>query len=282
MRSLPLSSFAFDAGRTAEAHLTAEFAGDRTILRRQHIGYPLHVTRGFYLDPARPDLLTLYLQSVSGGLYAGDRLTLNVVAGENAALHVTTPAATVVHHGRETVSQQQLRVSVAKGAFCAISSEPYMLFPGAKLLLDTTAVVAEDAVLFLADGIAVHDPKRSGRVFAQYSGRQRIMRPDGVLLLQDCGGIAGQEWRKGPLETMAATATALVIAPPEKLPPVEVLMQAADQCGCLAGASEAPNGCGLVLRILAADGGTLARGIEAAFHVAGRAALGTELVRRRK
>jgi urease accessory protein len=42
--------------------LIAGFAGGGTILRRQHIGYPLHVTRAFYLDRARADLATLYLQ----------------------------------------------------------------------------------------------------------------------------------------------------------------------------------------------------------------------------
>jgi len=37
-----------------------------------------------------------------------------------------------------------------------------------------------------------------------------------------------------------------------------------------------------MMRILAPDGGTLARALEAAFHVAARAALRTELARRRK
>jgi len=98
MRSLPLSCSAVEPGRAAEAHLAAELAGGRTTLRRQHVGYPFHVTRGFYLDAARPDLLTLYLQSASGGLYAGDRLKLDVAVAANAAFHLTTQASTVVHH----------------------------------------------------------------------------------------------------------------------------------------------------------------------------------------
>ncbi|MBI5263373.1 MAG: urease accessory protein UreD [Bradyrhizobium sp.] len=282
MRSLPLSSFAFDSAREAEAHLVAELAGGRTILRRQHVGYPFHITRGFYLDRARPELLTLYLQSASGGLYAGDQLTVDVAVGSNAALHLTTQSATVVHDGQNGASQQRLRVTVGSGAFCALSSDPYVLFPGADLKLDTMAVVPDDAVLLLVDGLAVHDPRQSGRSFAQFFSRQRIMRPDGRLLLQDCGRIAGDQLRTGPLSTMAATATALLIAPPGRLPALEPLMQAVDRCGCVAGASAAPNQAGLVMRILAPDGGALARGIEAAFHLAGSAALGTELARRRK
>ena len=282
MRSLPLSSSEFDSSRAAEARLAAEFAGGRTILRRQHVGYPFHVTRGFYLDSEQPALLTLYLQSASGGLYAGDRLTLEVAVGPNAALHLTTQAATVVHDGQNGVSEQRLRIAVGSGAFCAISSDPYVLFPGADLKLDTVAIVPDDAVLLLIDGLAVHDPRRSGRSFAQFLSRQRVLRPDGRLLLQDCGRIAGDQLRAGPFGTMGATATALLIAPPNRLPGVQPLTQTLDRCGCLAGASSAPNEAGLVMRILARDGGALARGIEAAFHVGGRAALGTELARRRK
>ncbi len=282
MRSVPLSCSAFDSGRDAEAHLAAEFAGGRSILRRQHVGYPFHVTRGFYLDRARPDLLTLYLQSASGGLYAGDRLKLNVSVAAGASFHLTTQASTVVHDGRNSGARQQQSITVEAGSFCAISSDPYVLFPGAGLQLDTIATVAEDAVLFLADGFAVHDPRQTGRTFASFASRQRILRPDGRLLISDRGSIRGDRAAAGALGDMGAAATVVVIAPANRLPEVGTLNEAIDRCGCLSGASSAPNGCGLVMRLLAPDGGTLARGMEAAFHVAAQAALGIELARRRK
>ncbi len=282
MRFQPLSCFASNTGRDVEAHLAVDLAGGRTTLRRQLVGYPLHVTRGFYLDAERPDLLTLYLQSASGGLYAGDRLKLDVSVGANAAFHLTTQAATIVHDGRDTGSRQRQSITVEGGAFCAVASDPYVLFPGAKVELETIATVAENAVLFLADGFAVHDPRNTGRTFAQFSSRQRIMRPDGRLLLQDFGRIGGDELRNGALGAMTAAATILVVAPADRLPEMTLMEEAADRLGCLAGASVAPNGAGQMMRILAPDGGTLARALEAAFHVAGRAALRTELARRRK
>jgi len=285
MRFQPLSCFASDAsqkGRDVEAHLAVDLAGGRTTIRRQRVGYPLHVTRGFYLDAARPDLLTLYLQSASGGLYAGDQLKLDVSVAANAAFHLTTQAATVVHDGRETGSRQRQSISIESGAFCAVASDPYVLFPGANLELETAITVAEDAVLFLADGFAVHDPRQTGRTFAQFSSRQRIVRPDGRLLLQDIGRLHGDELRSGALGTMAAAATVLIIAPADRLPAMAVMEEAADRLGCLAGASVAPNNAGQVMRIVAPDGGTLARALEAAFHAASRAALGVDLARRRK
>jgi urease accessory protein len=282
MQYQPLSCFKSSLGRDAEAHLAVDLAGGRTTIRRQQVGYPLHVTRGFYLDAERLDLLTIYLQSASGGLYRGDRLALDVSVGANAALHLTTQAATVVHDGRETGSRLRQSISVESGAFCAVASDPYVLFPGASLELETVATVADDAVLFLADGFAIHDPGQTGRTFAQFSSRQRIVRPDGRLLLQDVGRLSGDELRSGALGTMAAAATVLIIAPADRLPEMAAVEEAADRFGCLAGASAAPNRAGQVTRILAPDGGTLARTLEAAFHVASRAVLGTELARRRK
>ena len=81
---------------------------------------------------------------------------------------------------------------------------------------------------------------------------------------------------------MAAAGSVIMIMPPDRLADVAEIEAAADDCGCLAGVSAAPNGAGLAMRLLAPDGGTLIRGIEAAFHVAARAALGVELAPRRK
>src|SRR3981081_3604063 len=95
MQFSPLSCSGLDAGREAKAVVVAELAGGRTVLRRQHVGYPFHVTRAFQLDRMRPDLATLYLQSASRGLYAADRLTLDLAVGAGSPLNPTTQTPTV-------------------------------------------------------------------------------------------------------------------------------------------------------------------------------------------
>jgi urease accessory protein len=282
MRSLLQSYSRSEAGRSLDAALVVDRAGGRSILRRQHIGYPLHITRGFYLDTSRPDLLTLYLQSAAGGLYAGDRIKLDVTVGADAAFHTTTQAATVVHDGRSSGAIQRQHIGIEAGAFCAMTSDPYVLFPGADLALETEAIVAEDAVLCLADGFAVHDPKAKARPFARYENRLTVLRPDGRLLLKDLGAIEGDELHNGALGAMTAAANLVLIAPSVRLPKLEQMEQAAVPFCRLAGCSLAPNGAGLVLRMLAPDGGALARALDAAFHVAAEAVLGVALARRRK
>jgi urease accessory protein len=284
MQFLPQSFSRFEAGRQAEVLLVAELAGGRTVLRRQHAGYPFHITRAFQLDRKRPDLATLYLQSASGGLYAADRLALDLVVGAGAALNLTTQASTVVHDGRADGSVMRQSATVKEDAFCAVISDPYVLFPGADLHIATTATVAAGAILILADGFAVHDPHRRGGTFARFSTDTRIMSSDGGLLVSDRGNIRGDELAAncGALGGMAAAGSILMIAPPDQRAEIAEVEAAADACGCLAGATTAPNGAGIAMRLLAPDGGTLIRGIEAAFHIAARAALGVDLAARRK
>jgi urease accessory protein len=284
MLYLPQSSSRFDTPREAEVLLVAELAGGKTVLRRQHVGYPFHITRPFQLDRNKPELATLYLQSTSGGLYAADRLALDLAVGAGAALNLTTQASTVVHDGRGDGSIMRQSLIVEDGAFCAFISDPYVLFPGADLRIETTITVATDAVVILADGFAAHDPHRRGGTFARFSTDTTIRGQDGKLVMADRGGIGGNELSAGcgALGGMAAAGSVIMIAPPDRLADVAEIEAAADDCGCLAGVSAAPNGAGLAMRLLAPDGGALIRGIEAAFHIASRSALGVELAPRRK
>ncbi|MEA2913688.1 MAG: urease accessory protein [Bradyrhizobium sp.] len=284
MQSLPPSSSGLEARCEAEALLVAELAGGKTVLRRQHVGYPFHVTRAFQLDRMRPDLATLYLQSASGGLYAGDRLKFDLVVGAGAALNLTTQASTVVHDGRGSGSMMHHSVTVKNDAFCAIISDPYVLFPGASLHIGTIAAVATAAIFIMAEGFAAHDPHRRGGTFTRFSTDTRIMRPDGRRMVFDRGSVCGEHLSAscGAVGGMAAAGSVLMIAPPDQLADIAEIEAAADSCGCLAGVTAAPNRAGLAMRLLAPDGGTLIRGIEAAFHLAARAALGVDLAPRRK
>jgi len=284
MQLLPPSCFAPEPSRVSAAHLAAEYAGGRTILRRQQVGYPWHLGRGFYLDSARPDLLTVYLQSASGGMYAADDLQFDVAVGAGAALHLTTQSATVVHGGRSSRASLRQQIDVAPGGFAALTSDPYILFPDAELDLRTTAVVAEDGVLLMADGFATHCPPRSQGMFRRYASELRIERPDGRLLLLDRGSLSGLDLR-GEYDALGgarAAASIVVIAPIERLPLAEVVEAAADCADCFAGVSVAPNEAGLVVRMTAADGGGLARGITEAFHAITLSLFGAALAPRRK
>lgn len=266
------------------ASLRFSRGGGRTVLVRQRVPYPFHATRTFYLDRARPEIATLYLQSASGGLYRGDNLALLIVADAHAAAHVTTQASTIVHRTHKRGVTQRTHIEIAEHAFAAMTPDPLVLFPGAQIACTTDISLAATANAIFTDGLAHHDPDGKSRPFDRYSNSIVVRSTEGVVLLADRGSLAGESMLgpASPLGPFRAVGTVLVLGHGSERCDPTVLESRLATCGCIAGISRLPNNAGVGGRILAADGGALARGLETAFAVAFEAMIGVPPARRRK
>jgi urease accessory protein len=287
-RSGSLLEHETDAG-TVEASLRFCHGGGRTVLTHQRVPYPFHATRPFYLDPARTDLATLYLQSAAGGLYRGDRVTLSIVAEPHSAAHVTTQAATIVHRTHRFPVEQNTRLDVGENAFLALTPDPLVLFPGAAIACATEITLAESGSVIFADGLSHHAPEdiaayESGRAFARFSNAVVVHDANGRVLLNDRGAITGQDLfaPSSPLGPYRAVGSIFALGRGAERCDAEQLETRLASCGCVAGFSKLPNNAGIGGRVLAANGGALARGLEAAFAVAFAALIGLPPARRRK
>ena len=267
-----------------EASLHFVRGGGRTVLARQHLPYPFHATRPFYLDRARPEIATLYLQSASGGLYRDDCVTLSIVADPHAAVHVTTQACTLVHRTRKHPVVQTTRIEVGEHAFVAVTPDPLVLFPGAAIRCSTEVTLAATGGAILTDGLAHHDPEGRCHPFDRYSNAVVVRDAARGILLADRGSASGESMCSpaSPLGPFRAVGTLLVLGQGAARCDVGRLESRLGGCGCVAGVSALPNNAGIGGRILAADGGTLARGLEAAFVMAFEALIGVPPARRRK
>jgi urease accessory protein len=272
---------------TIEASLHFSHGGGRTVLRRQRLPYPFHATRPFYLDQARPDLATLYLQSAAGGLYRGDRVALSITAEPHSAAHVTTQAATIVHRTHRFPVEQSTRLEVGDHAFLALTPDPLVLFPGAEISCATEITLAANGCAMLTDGISHHDPEGLGpasRSFERYSNAVVVRDAAGRILLNDRGSITGEAMfaPSSPLGPYRAAGTVFVLGYGAERCDAELLEKRLAACGCVAGFSKLPNNAGIGSRVLAANGGALTRGLEAAFALAFEALVGVPPARRRK
>lgn len=275
--------------RRFEARLVFARGGGTTVLARQVVPYPFHITRPFRLHPDRPDIATLYLQSASGGLYRADRLSLDIAARPGSRVHVTTQSATVVHDTGTSAARQDTRLSVASDALLVLHPDPMILFPGAALELDTRIVLGPGARAIVSEGFASHDPRRTAsgggkRPFASITLSLAIGTEAGATLVRersrlDGGSLAGPA---SPLGRWAAYGAMMILGPSECLPDEAALQEAADGAGCLCGVSPLPNTAGLGVRVLAPDGGMLSAGMDAVFALAFTALSGVAPARRRK
>ncbi|MCJ2030459.1 urease accessory protein UreD [Methylobacterium sp. J-043] len=281
----PAEAASAPVGRRVQASLVFARGGGTTVLSRQAVPYPFHITRAFRMHPESPDLATLYLQSASGGLYAADHLTLAIEARPGARAHVTTQAGTVVHRGGPEPSRQETRLTIAADAFLALNPDPLILFPEAHLAVSTEITAEPGARAIVTESVACHDPAGEGRPFDRLDLGLTIRTPEGRTLVRERSRIDGPAFTApdSPMGLQRAYGTMVVLGAPDDARLAGLrLRQAADAVGCLTGVSPLPNGAGLGLRLLAPDGGALSAGMDAVFRIVFEVLSGCVPGRRRK
>jgi urease accessory protein len=270
-----------------EGHFDLTFArfGERTRISRQYVAYPFHFTRPFMLDRDIPTLATVYQQSASGGIYRDDDLSCRIALEAGAAVHVTTQGATMVHDCQSRPARLTTEIAAAEDTFLAFTPDPCVFFPGAALQAQTAARLSRDAVLFLTDAFASHDPTGAAHPFDHYTADLRIVDDaDGRLILRDLMTITGRDLkgRGSPIGKWRISAVHLFVGPQARIPGRDAVIAATLDPEAIGGVSALPNGAGWGVRLLAANAVANRRVAEALFGLAVRAALGATPAARRK
>ena len=260
-----MSSSTTEARRKAaltRGRLRAIFASDprgKSYLARQYASYPFHLCRAQYLDPELPEMASLYVQTSAGGLYAGDRLNLEIGAESGARAHVTTQASSIAYRMPDGEARQQVHLWGEPGSLLEYLPDPTILFPDARLRSAITLVPAPGALIVASDSFLPHDPAGTGRPFGFCAGETCVRDPGGRLLALDRFHFDGAAWAAGSAGVSGARRMQGTLiaagdaAPPEAL--LEALREAlAGSAAVYGAASTLPNGCGVWARLLATDG----------------------------
>jgi len=193
----------------ASLALRFEAAESRTRLHVDRQEAPWKVVRAF----AQPDGAALvHLHNVSGGVLAGDRLSLDVQVGKHANAQVTSTGATRLYRHREGAddSMQRVTISVGEGALLEYLPDPVIPFAGARHEQHTAISLGSGATLFWWEVLA---PGRlaAGESFAYQrlrvsssvrAGGRLVLRED--FLLEPDRRPLSQAARMGPYTYMAS------------------------------------------------------------------------------
>jgi urease accessory protein len=92
----------------------------------------------------------VHLHNVSGGILAGDRLSLWITVGAGAVAQVTSTGATRLYRHRAGApdSEQNLSISVAEGAVLEYLPDALIPFAGSRHVQRTAATLADGATFF--------------------------------------------------------------------------------------------------------------------------------------
>lgn len=245
-------------------------AEGRSFVARQYVRYPVHVGRALYTDPLDRGRCTVFLQSVSGGLFEHDTVTGRIAVAPDARAHVATPASTIVHTMRGGCATQTVDIDAGDGAQLEYLPAPQILFPASHLHTCISVRLGQAALVLVSETFLAHDPTACGATFALMDSAIDITGRDGRLLARERMRIRGADWlgaqpgvsgdfsMQGSLWILTQTACAGL---PEAL-------RAISGEGLYAGASALPGEAGWVFRALGADAIEVGKAMAAARVVA--------------
>ncbi|MCQ4327109.1 urease accessory protein ureD [Stutzerimonas stutzeri] len=263
-----MTSALWSCESSEQARLSFARAPDGTsYIARQQVGYPFHLGRNLRLPGDPPGMAAAYLQSCSGGVFAGEDLGLLLHAGAGAQAHLSTGAATIAHAMRERPARQRVRLEAESGALLEYLPLATILFPGARLHSRIEAVLHPGARMLLSDAFCAHAPEGEGGVFGWYRADLDVRTVDGRLLAADRLYVEGADFQRGlPGISDGVRVLGTFLSLGEGPPPCAALRAALEGIdGLYAGVSVLPGDCGAMVRLAAVGAPELRRGLHAAW-----------------
>jgi len=105
--------------------------------------------------------LSAVFVNTAGGVAGGDRFDIDVAAGEDARLTVTTAAAEKIYRAQGPAAQLNIALKAAAGSHLAWLPQETILFDRARVNRRIDIDLAETASLLLCE-IVVFGPRRDG------------------------------------------------------------------------------------------------------------------------
>jgi len=245
-------------------------AEGRSFVARQYVRYPVHVGRALYTDPLDRSRCTVFLQSVSGGLFEHDTVTGRIAVAPGARAHVATPASTIVHTMRGGCATQTVDIDAGDGAQLEYLPAPQILFPGSHLNTCISVRLGEGALVLVSETFLAHDPTACGATFALMDSAIDITGRDGRLLARERMRIRGADWlaaQPGVSGGFSVQGSFWILTQTGCAGLPDALRTISGE-GLYAGASALPGEAGWVFRALAVDAIALGKAMAAARVVA--------------
>jgi urease accessory protein len=262
----------------------------RTRLRVLEQRQPLKVVRAFELNGGGA---LVHLHNLSGGILAGDKLSLDVAVGAGATAQITSTSATRIYRSRVEArpAEYTTHVQIRENALLEYLPDPLIPFAGARYFQRTEVHLSDGAGLFWWETLAPGREAR-GEVFSYDELRLRFdLRVAGMPVALENGDLnpalrpLTSPARLGPYRYLssfyicrAGTADSVWFTVEKQLLEIAESMSSPV---IIWGLTRLPAH-GLVVRALSQNSRDVARGLVAFWRVAKQALYGQEAVVPRK
>ena len=139
-------------GRAGRLDLDYERQDRRTILAKSHCSSPWHLFPPMYLDSSGCAFTSLV--NPSGGVVAGDHLSVRVSVGPDAHAVLSTPSANRVYRSLGEVARQTVRLTVARGGILEWFPEMTIPFAGSRFVQTIELRLEKGSTALIWDSLA--------------------------------------------------------------------------------------------------------------------------------
>src|SRR5688572_7795940 len=145
-----------DTARSLHGRLRLRFASDgiRTVVIGVERSPPFHLQRLLYLDACRPDLARAVVLNGTAGLFAGDRLGLDIEVQPHAAVEISTPASTRVFAMDDGYAETRTSIRVESGGYLEYVPRPVILCRDVALRVHTDVTVRGGGMAAIGEVVA--------------------------------------------------------------------------------------------------------------------------------
>ena len=236
------------AGKNAVAHLTFKKFGEKTHLVDLYNEVPAKVLRELYYDPYRPGLPYILFMNPTGGIVQGDRYIYKIFLHEGAEAFITDTMATKIYKMDLNYASKHVDVYLGKDSRLEYLPRETIAFVDSRWYQQTVFHVDEGSTFLYSQ---IFCPGRVFRGefwdFNTFSSKVIIEKDDKLLLL-DSSTFTGQD--KKLLDLIFGSYKYLLKMYWYSENAVEVKRQI-DFQDAYGGATEMPNGSGIVISALA-------------------------------
>jgi len=138
-----------DADGMLDLHF-APVAGRTRLIGAAH-RMPMQTQRAQYRDPDRPEVATMSLLMVGGGVLQGDRFCQTVRLAPDAHACLTTPAATKIYRMERGYAAHETTLTVGDGATLEYLPAPIIVQRGARYAQRVTIIAAPTATVLCGE-----------------------------------------------------------------------------------------------------------------------------------
>jgi urease accessory protein len=115
------------AGEKGLAKVELARVGSKTAISSLRTRAPLLVQKALYPDSGLPGMAHVYIMSSAGGILQGDRMEIDIAAGNDTSSHITTQAATKIYKMNRGYATQSVTISAHDSSY--LEFMPYQLIP---------------------------------------------------------------------------------------------------------------------------------------------------------